>query len=74
MRDHWDGPLYIKGLLDAEDAEIAVNLGARASWSRTTEAASWTGPWQRWTRCRRWRTGVGDRAEVLLDGGVRRGS
>ena len=29
MRDHWDGPLYIKGLLDAEDAEIAVNIGAQ---------------------------------------------
>ena len=27
MRDQWDGPLFIKGVLDADDADRAVGLG-----------------------------------------------
>jgi isopentenyl diphosphate isomerase/L-lactate dehydrogenase-like FMN-dependent dehydrogenase len=28
VRAHWDGPLFIKGVLDADDAARAVDLGA----------------------------------------------
>ncbi len=74
MRDHWDGPLYIKGLLDAEDAEIAVNIGAQGvvvsnhggrqlDWAVSALDALPAVAAQ-----------VGNRAEVLLDGGVRRGA
>jgi L-lactate dehydrogenase (cytochrome) len=28
IRESWDGPLIIKGILDAEDAKAAANLGA----------------------------------------------
>jgi len=75
MRDHWKGPLYVKGIMDAEDAARAVdqigvqgvvvsNHGARQldSCQATLDALpAIVGR-------------VGDRAEVLLDGGVRRGT
>jgi isopentenyl diphosphate isomerase/L-lactate dehydrogenase-like FMN-dependent dehydrogenase len=74
IRDQWPGALYVKGLLEAEDARRAVTLGcdgvvvsnhggrqldhARASLDALPEIAD----------------AVGDRAQVLLDGGVRRGT
>jgi isopentenyl diphosphate isomerase/L-lactate dehydrogenase-like FMN-dependent dehydrogenase len=75
MRDQWKGPLYVKGVMDAGDAARAVdqigvqgivvsNHGARQldSCQGTLDALpAVVGR-------------VGDRAEVLLDGGVRRGT
>jgi len=74
MRDQWKGPLFIKGILDPEDAERAVALGvdgivvsnhggrqldfARPTLDALPDIVA----------------AVGDRAEILLDGGVRRGS
>jgi L-lactate dehydrogenase (cytochrome)/(S)-mandelate dehydrogenase len=75
IRDQWPGPLYLKGVLDADDAARAVdqvgcegvvvsNHGGRqldrspASIEALPEIAA----------------RIGDRAEVFLDGGVRRGS
>jgi L-lactate dehydrogenase (cytochrome)/(S)-mandelate dehydrogenase len=74
IRDRWKGPLFLKGVLSAEDAERAVGLGfdgvvvsnhggrqldyAPASLAMLPEVVA----------------AVGDRAEVLLDGGVRRGT
>lgn len=74
MRDQWKGPLFIKGILDPEDAKRAVALGmdgivvsnhggrqldfARPTLEALPDIAE----------------AVGGRAEVLLDGGVRRGS
>ncbi|MEW9853869.1 alpha-hydroxy acid oxidase [Novosphingobium sp. M1R2S20] len=75
MRDQWDGPFYVKGILDADDAAHAIdaigaegvvvsNHGGRqldrclASIHALPQVAA----------------RVGDRAEVLLDGGVRRGT
>ena len=74
MRDHWDGPLFIKGVLDADDAERAVSLGADGvvvsnhggRQLNFAPAALDALP----AIARR----VGGRAQVLLDGGVRRGS
>ena len=75
IRDQWQGPLYIKGILDPDDAAIAVdrigadgvvvsNHGGRqldrclASIDALPAIAA----------------RIGDRAEVYLDGGVRRGT
>jgi isopentenyl diphosphate isomerase/L-lactate dehydrogenase-like FMN-dependent dehydrogenase len=75
MRDHWKGPLYVKGIMDAEDAARAVdqigvqgvvvsNHGARQLDSCQATLDALPAIVAR----------VGDRAEVLLDGGVRRGT
>lgn len=74
MRDQWRGPLFIKGILDPEDAERAVALGVDgivvsnhggrqldftpATLDVLPEIAR----------------AVGGRAEIVLDGGIRRGS
>lgn len=73
VREHWDGKLLVKGVLDAEDARRAVDAGvdglvvsnhggrqldAVASAARALPAVA---------------EAVGDRVEVLADGGVRSG-
>jgi isopentenyl diphosphate isomerase/L-lactate dehydrogenase-like FMN-dependent dehydrogenase len=74
MREHWDGPLYIKGLLDAEDAEIAVNLGATGVVVSNHGGRQLDGAVAALDALPAIADRVGGRAEVLLDGGVRRGS
>jgi len=75
MRDHWKGPLYIKGILDPDDAEKAVrdigaqgvvvsNHGGRQLDSCLSSLDALPAIVER----------IGDRAEVYLDGGVRRGT
>lgn len=75
MRDHWKGPLYVKGILDADDAARAVdqvgcegvvvsNHGGRQLDACLGTLDALPAIVER----------VGDRAEVLLDGGVRRGT
>lgn len=75
MRDHWKGPLYVKGIMDAEDAgraahEIGVdgvvvsNHGGRQlDYAQGTLDALPAVV-----------DAVKGKAEVLLDGGVRRGT
>jgi L-lactate dehydrogenase (cytochrome)/(S)-mandelate dehydrogenase len=75
MRDQWQGPVYVKGVLDPEDAAKAVdaigvdgivvsNHGGR-QLDRTLAAIDALPAIV---------ARVGDRAEVYLDGGVRRGT
>ncbi|TVV73908.1 alpha-hydroxy acid oxidase [Sphingomonas solaris] len=75
MRDQWQGPLYVKGVLDPDDAAQAVdrigadgivvsNHGGR-QLDRTLAAIDALPAIV---------ARVGDRAEVYLDGGVRRGT
>ncbi len=73
VRDHWDGPLLIKGILDPEDARRAADAGAdgvvvsnhggRQLDSVPSTATALPGVAE----------AVGDRIEVLADGGVRTG-
>ena len=74
IREQWDGPLYVKGILDAEDSLRAVEAGvdgivvsnhggrqldfAPSSLDALPPIAA----------------AVGERATVILDGGVRRGT
>ncbi len=73
VREHWDGRLVVKGILDPDDARRAVEVGvdgvivsnhggrqldAVPSTARALPAIVET---------------IGDRAEVLVDGGVRTG-
>ena len=75
MREQWRGPLYIKGLTDPDDAQRAVdgigvdglvvsNHGGRQLDNMLATADALPAIVER----------VGDRCEVLLDGGIRRGT
>jgi heme/flavin dehydrogenase (mycofactocin system) len=74
LRDQWDGPFLVKGITRVDDAKRAVDAGATAiSVSNhggnnldTTPATIRALPAVA--------AAVGDQIEVLLDGGVRRGS
>ena len=74
LRRRWDGPLVVKGLLRADDARRATDLGADAvivsnHGGRQLDQAPAT-----LDVLPAVADAVGDRAEVYVDGGVRRGS
>jgi L-lactate dehydrogenase (cytochrome) len=74
LRDQWDGPIVVKGIQTVADAEVAADVGVEAvalsnHGGRQLDSApspiSLVAPVV---------DAVGDRCEVLCDGGVRRGS
>ena len=75
MRDHWKGPLYVKGVLDPEDAVRAVvGIGADGvvvsnHGGRQLDSALGT-----LDALPAIVETLGGRGEVLLDGGIRRGT
>ena len=72
IKKRWGGKLILKGILDAEDAELAVAAAPTRSSSPTTAAASSTARRRRSRRCRR-SPARRDRIEVQMDGGIRSG-
>jgi len=74
IRNSWQGPLVVKGILTGEDARRAVNEGASAivvsnHGGRQLDCVSPT-----LAVLREVITAVDRRVEVLIDGGIRRGS
>ncbi|MEI2711844.1 MAG: alpha-hydroxy acid oxidase [Nocardioides sp.] len=74
VRSRWDGPLFVKGILDPEDARRAVQAGADGvvvsnHGGRQLSPAPGTV-----SALPAVAEMVGERAEVLVDGGVRTGS
>ena len=74
LRDQWDGPFMLKGVMRVDDAQRAVETGVSAisvsnhggnNLDGTPASVRALGPIA---------NAVGDRVEVLLDGGIRRGS
>ncbi len=74
LRGVWDGPLVVKGLMRVEDARSAVQLGADALVVSNHGGRQLDGLPSTISVLGEIVDAVGDRAEVLLDGGVRRGS
>ena len=73
VREHWDGPLVVKGVLDAEDAVRAADAGVEGvivsnHGGRQLDAVPSTVQ-----ALPAVVDAVGDRLEVLVDGGVRTG-
>jgi len=73
IRVEWDGPLIIKGILDAEDAVEAVRLGADGIVVSNHGGRQLDGAPSTIRALPRVRDAVGDRLTVLADGGVRSG-
>lgn len=73
IRGEWDGPLIIKGVLDAEDAREAVALGADGIVVSNHGGRQLDGVPSTANALPSIVEAVGDRLTVLADGGVRSG-
>ena len=74
IRKQWKGPLAIKGLLTAEDAQRALDHGADGVVVSNHGGRQLDGAPATLRALPEIVAAVGDHLEVLLDGGVRRGS
>lgn len=73
IRESWDGPLIIKGILDPEDALQAVALGADGIVMSNHGGRQLDGVPATATVLPGIADAVGDRLTILADGGVRSG-
>jgi L-lactate dehydrogenase (cytochrome) len=74
LRSIWDGPIVVKGIQTVEDAVIAADAGVEAialSNHGGRQLDSAPAPLDLVAPCA---DAVGDRVEIICDGGVRRGS
>ncbi|MGX6447836.1 pre-mycofactocin synthase MftD [Patulibacter sp. S7RM1-6] len=74
MREQWDGPFLVKGITHPEDARRAVDAGATAISVSNHGGNNLDGTPATIRALPAVVDAVGDEVEVLLDGGVRRGS
>lgn len=73
LRAEWDGPLIIKGILDADDAKIAAEIGADGIVVSNHGGRQLDGVPSTARALPPIADAVGDRLTVLADGGVRSG-
>jgi isopentenyl diphosphate isomerase/L-lactate dehydrogenase-like FMN-dependent dehydrogenase len=74
VRERWPGALYVKGLLDAEDAARAVSIGCDGVVVSNHGGRQLDHAPAALEALPAIVAAVGTRAEVLLDGGIRRGT
>jgi L-lactate dehydrogenase (cytochrome) len=73
IRKQWSGKVIIKGILDAEDARAAVNIGADAIVVSNHGGRQLDGASSAIKALPAIVDAVGDKAEVWMDGGIRSG-
>ena len=73
IKDHWGGKLILKGILDPEDAELAVKSGADALIVSNHGGRQLDGALSSIAALPAIVDAVGGRIEVLFDGGIRSG-
>ncbi|MEZ5122816.1 MAG: alpha-hydroxy-acid oxidizing protein [Solirubrobacterales bacterium] len=74
MRETWGGPFLVKGVMHPDDARRAVEIGADAISVSNHGGNNLDGSPASIRALPAIVEAVGDRVEVLLDGGIRRGS
>lgn len=74
FKSQWGGPVAVKGILTAEDAKHAVEHGADGIIVSNHGGRQLDGAISSIRTLPRVVDAVGDRAEVILDGGIRRGA
>jgi L-lactate dehydrogenase (cytochrome) len=74
VRELWSGPLAVKGILSADDAKRAVDAGVDAIMVSNHGGRQLDGAVAPIRALPEIVAAVGDRADVMVDGGVRRGS
>jgi L-lactate dehydrogenase (cytochrome) len=73
VRDNFDGPVLVKGVLTADDCRQALELGCDGVVVSNHGGRQLDGAPATMTVLPEIAAAVGDRMEILLDGGVRRG-
>lgn len=73
IRQGWDGPLIIKGILDPEDARAAVDIGADGIVVSNHGGRQLDGVLSSARALPPIAEAVGDKLDVLVDGGIRSG-
>jgi L-lactate dehydrogenase (cytochrome) len=73
LRDQWDGPLMIKGIMRVDDARRAVEVGANAISVSNHGGNNLDGTPGSIRALPGIADAVGDQIEIVLDGGIRRG-
>jgi L-lactate dehydrogenase (cytochrome) len=73
IKERWGGKLILKGIMDAEDAEIAARSGADAIIVSNHGGRQLDGAPSSIAALPPIARAVGDRIEVLMDGGIRSG-
>jgi L-lactate dehydrogenase (cytochrome) len=74
LRESWDGPFMIKGIMHPDDARRAVDIGATAISVSNHGGNNLDSTPASVRALPNVVDAVGDQIEVLLDGGIRRGS
>ncbi len=74
LAQQWDGPLVIKGLLSPADARRAVDIGAKALMVSNHGGRQLEGVPAPVDCIAPIRDAIGDKLELIMDGGVRRGT
>jgi L-lactate dehydrogenase (cytochrome) len=74
LREQWDGPFLVKGITRPDDARRAVDAGASAVSVSTHGGNNLDGTPGAIRSLPGVVAAVGDQVEVLMDGGIRRGS
>lgn len=74
LRAKWGGPFCLKGIMSVEDARKAVDIGADAIMVSNHGGRQLDGSRSPFDQIAEIADAVGDRIDVILDGGVRRGT
>jgi L-lactate dehydrogenase (cytochrome) len=74
IKSHWPGKLIIKGILDVEDARIAVGLGADALVVSNHGGRQLDGALSSIGALPKVADAVGSQIEIMMDGGIRTGA
>jgi L-lactate dehydrogenase (cytochrome) len=70
----WGGPFALKGIMSVEDAKKAIDIGASAIMISNHGGRQLDGSRAPFDQLQEIVDAVGDKIEVILDGGVRRGT
>ena len=70
----WDGPFALKGVMSVEDAKRAIDIGCTAIMISNHGGRQLDGSRSPFDQLKAISDAVGDQLEIILDGGVRRGT
>ena len=70
----WNGPFALKGIMSVEDAKRAVDIGCTAILLSNHGGRQLDGATSPFDQIKEISDAVGDKVEIILDGGVRRGT
>ena len=72
--NRWNGPFALKGVMSVEDAKRALDIGCTAIMLSNHGGRQLDGSTSPFDQIKEISDAVGDRIEIILDGGVRRGT